>query len=187
MPDQRRAITRQAITRRAVIVTAALVPGAVALAGCKDDQAASTTPGAVNRTSSGQPAKEATPTVDPAIVAALSTAATQVTALSTAYAGVSRRYPALRAQLAAGAKYHAAHLAKLKETQGVTAAAGKASAVPATAVAALAGLAAQEKAAAIAHTAAAGKVSGEPARLLAMIAAAETQLGMTLAPKKGSR
>jgi hypothetical protein len=176
------------ITRRAIIVTAAVVPGAVALAGCKDDQATGSTPGAVNRTAPGQqPTSEATPTVDPAIVAALSTVATQVTSLAAAYAGVSRKYPALRAQLAAGAKYHAGHLAKLKETSGVAATAGKALAVPATPVAALAGLATQEKAAAIAHTAAATKVSGEPARLLAMIAAAETQLGMTLAPKKANR
>lgn len=171
------------LSRRSVIATAALVPGVVALAGCKDDQPGSSTPGAVNPTSSGQPAEE-TPTVDPAIVAALSTAAAQVTQLSLRYAGMSRKFPALRTQLAAGAKYHASHLAKLKETAGVTAAAGKAPAVPSTSAAALIALANQEKAASIAHAAAAAKVSGAPARLLAMIAAAETQLASTLTPKK---
>ena len=170
------------LSRRRALATAALVPGMVALAGCKD-AAGSGTPGAVNPTSSGKSAGE-TPTTDPAVVAALSTAAAQVTQLSLAFAGVSRKFPALRTQLAAGAKYHASHLAKLKETQGVTAAAGKAVAVPSTAQAALAALTKQEKAAAVAHAAAAAKLSGAPARLLAMIAAAETQLGTTLAPKQ---
>jgi hypothetical protein len=171
------------MTRRSILATAALLPGAVVLAGCKDDQTGSSTPGAVNPTSSGQPAEE-TPTVDPAIVAALSAAAAQVTSLSLRYAGMSRKFPALRTLLAAGAKYHASHLAKLKETAGVTAAAGKAPVVPSTSSAALVALATQEKAAAIAHAAAAAKVSGAPARLLAMIAAAETQLATTLTPKK---
>ena len=160
------------------------MPCAVALAGCTEDPAAgSGTPGAVNPTSSGQPAGE-TPTVDPAVVAALSTAAAQVTQLSLQFAGVSRKFPALRTQLAAGAKYHASHLARLKETHGVTAAASRPAVVPSTSAAALAGLAKQEKTAAVAHAAAAAKMSGAPARLLAMIAAAETQLGTTLTPKK---
>ncbi|MGW7679939.1 cell division protein FtsK [Kribbella sp. NPDC054772] len=181
MPERRRSLTR-----RAVVVTAALVPGAFALTGCKDDPAAgSGTPGAGNGTpsSSQGPAKE-TPTVDPAVVAALSTAATQVTQLSQYYATLSRKFPALRAQLAAGAKYHVSHLAKLKETQGVAAKATQPPKVPASSVAALAALAQQEKLAATAHATAAGKLSGAPARLLATIAAAETQLGSTLAPKK---
>lgn len=171
------------LSRRTVLATAAVVPGVVTLAGCKEDAAGSGTPGAVNPTSSGRGAGE-TPTVDPAVVAALSTAATQVSQLSLGYAGVSRKFPALRTQLAAGAKYHASHLAKLKETAGVAAAAAKAPVVPSTSSAALTALAKQEKAAAIAHAAAAGKLSGASARLLAMIAASETQLATTLTPKK---
>lgn len=171
------------LTRRAVVVTAAAVPGALALAGCKEDASAgSGTPGAVNN-SPGRSAEE-TSTVDPAVVAALGTAAALVTQLSLAFTSVSRKFPALRTQLAAGAKYHASHLAKLKETQGVAVRAGKAPAVPSSSAAALAALAKQEKAAAAAHAAAAAKLSGAPARLLAMIAAAETQLAMTLTPKK---
>jgi hypothetical protein len=174
-------IEPRSVSRRSLLVSAALVPGAVTLAGCKDDPAGST-PGAVNPSSSDRRAQE-TPTADPAVVAALSAAATQVTQLSLAFAGTSRKFPALRTQLAAGAKYHASHLAKLKETAGVTATAGK-PAVAGTSAAALTALARQEKAAAIAHAAAAAKVSGAPARLLAMIAAAETQLATTLTPKK---
>jgi hypothetical protein len=174
-------IEPRSVSRRSLLVSAALVPGAVTLAGCKDDPAGST-PGAVNPSSSDRRAQE-TPTAA-AVVAALSAAATQVTQLSLAFAGTSRKFPALRTQLAAGAKYHASHLAKLKETAGVTATAGKAPAVAGTSAAALTALAKQEKAAAIAHAAAAAKVSGAPARLLAMIAAAETQLATTLTPKK---
>ena len=175
-------IEPRSVSRRSLLVSAALVPGAVTLAGCKDDPAGST-PGAVNPSSSDRRAQE-TPTADPAVVAALSAAATQVTQLSLAFAGTSRKFPALRTQLAAGAKYHASHLAKLKETAGVTATAGKAPAVAGTSAAALTALAKQEKAAAIAHAAAAAKLSGAQARLLAMIAAAETQLATTLTPKK---
>lgn len=156
-----------------------------ALAGCRDDPAASGTPGtkgAVNGTTSPGPAAE-TPTVDPAAVAALSAAATQVTQLSQLYATASRKYPALRARLAAGAKYHATHLAKLKETTGVTAQPAKATAPAASQAAALSAIAKQEKAAATAHVAAAAKLSGGLARLLAEIAASETQLGWALAPK----
>jgi hypothetical protein len=175
-------IEPRSVSRRSLLVSAALVPGAVTLAGCKDDPAGST-PGAVNPSSSDRRAQE-TPTVDPAVVAALSTAATQVTRLSLAFAGAARKFPALRTQLAAGAKYHASHLAKLKETAGVAATAGQAPAVAATSSAALLNLANHEKAAAVAHAAAAAKMSGSPARLLAMIAAAETQLATTLTPKK---
>ncbi|MGW6201635.1 cell division protein FtsK [Kribbella sp. NPDC055110] len=180
MPERR-------LSRRTAVVTAALVPGAVALAGCKDDAASGAgmpgTEGAVNGTPTAPGSTEETPTVDPAVVAALSTAATQVTQLSQLYATASQKFPALRAQLAAGAKYHAAHLAKLKETDGVAAQATKA-AVPASSQAALTAIATQEKAAAVTHAAAAAKLSGPPARLLAEIAASETQLSSTLTPKK---
>jgi hypothetical protein len=179
-------VLERRLTRRAAVVTAVLVPGAVALTGCKDDAAAGAgTPGAVNGgpSSSKSPAEE-TPTVDPAVFAALTLAATQVTQLSQLYANVSRKFPALRAQLAAGAKYHASHLAKLKATEGVAAKAAKAVVVPASSVAALTTLGEQEAIAATTHAAAAAKVSGAPARLLAEIAAAETQLSSTLTPKK---
>jgi hypothetical protein len=178
-------VLERRLTRRAAVVTAVLVPGAVALTGCKDDAAAGAgTPGAVNGgpSSSQNPAGE-TPTTDPAVVAALTVAATQVTQLSQLYATASRKFPALRAQLAAGAKYHATHLAKLKEIAGVTAQPAKAAALTG-AQAALATIAKQEKAAATAHVAAAAKLSGAAARLLAEIAASETQLGSTLTPAK---
>ncbi|MFG1623241.1 cell division protein FtsK [Kribbella sp. NPDC049227] len=174
--------TEPRLSRRAVIATAAVLPGAVALGGCKDDESGSGTPGAIDP-KTGQEVEE-TPTVDPAVVAALSAAAAQVTLLSLGYASTSRKFPALRTQLAAGAKYHASHLAKLKETAGVQAATPKAPAAASTSSAALAALAKQEKAAAAAHAAAAAKLSGTPARLLAMIAASELQLGTKLTPAK---
>ncbi|GAA1553032.1 hypothetical protein GCM10009804_07520 [Kribbella hippodromi] len=169
-------------------MTVALGPGATMLAGCKDDPSAGSGgsgngSGANGTTTSPGPTGE-TPTVDPAVVAALSTAATQVTQLSQLYANVSRKFPALRAQLAAGAKYHVSHLAKLKETAGVTAKAAAPLAVGATSQAALAAIAKQEQATATIHATAAAKLSGAPARLLAELAAAETQLGTTLAPVK---
>jgi len=179
-------VLERRLTRRAAVVTAVLVPGAVALTGCKDDAAAGAgTPGAVNGgpSSSQNPAGE-TPTTDPAVVAALTVAATQVTQLSQLYANVSRKFPALRAQLAAGAKYHASHLVKLKETDGVAAKAAKAVVVPTSSVAALTTLATREAAAAATNAAAAAKLSGPPARLLAEIAAAQTQLSSTLTPPK---
>ncbi|TCC50043.1 cell division protein FtsK [Kribbella capetownensis] len=174
--------TEPRLSRRAVIATAVVLPGAVALGGCKDDEAGSGTPGAVDP-KTGQ-AVEETPTVDPAVVASLSAAAAQVTLLSLGYTSTSRKFPALRTQLAAGAKYHASHLAKLKETAGVQATTPKAPAAASTSSAALAALAKQEKAAAAAHAAAAVKLSGAPARLLAMIAASELQLGTKLTPAK---
>ena len=167
------------LSRRAALLTA----GAVVLAGCEDQPSSSGTAGVVNG-KTGQPAGQ-TPSTDPVVVAALSSAATLVTQLSLRYTATSQKFPALRTQLATGLKYHASHLAKLKETAGVkAAAAGTQPAVPSTSAAALAGLAEREKAAATALAAAAAKLSGAPARLLAMIAASETQLAVTLAPKK---
>jgi hypothetical protein len=168
-------------------VTAALVPAAVALAGCNDNPATEAgtsgtrSPGSTTSASPG--VAEETPAVDPAVVAALSAAATQVTQLSQLYASASRKFPALRGALAAGAKYHVSHLAKLKETPGVAATAAAPVAVPAKAHTAQFAIAAREKAAAVAHAAAAVKLSGAPARLLAEIAAAETQLASTLGPE----
>lgn len=178
MPNE----SRFRVSRRTAI-SAAVLPVPVLLAGCDDTSSSSGTPGARGSTA-GQPAEE-TPTTDPVVVAALSTAATQVTRLSLRYTAIGQKFPALRAQLAAGVKYHASHLARLKETDGVAPARlGKQPAVPATTTAALTDLASREKAAAAAHAAAAAKVSGPPARLLAMIAAAESQLSVSLTPKK---
>jgi hypothetical protein len=172
------------LSRRAALATAALIPATAVLAGCDDAPGGSGTPGAAKNSESGRPAEE-TPSTDPVVVAALSTAAAQVTQLSLRYAGAGQKFPALRTRLAAGAKYHAAHLARLKETAGVQpAAAGKLPALPSTSAATLTDLAKREQAAAAAHAAAAAKLSGAPARLLAMIAAAETQLAVALTPKK---
>ena len=172
------------LSRRRALQTAAALSGVVVLAGCDDDPGGSGTPGAAKNSKSGRPAEE-TPSTDPVVVAALSTAAAQVTQLSLRYAGVSQKFPALRTRLAAGSKYHASHLARLKETAGVQPPApGKLPALPSASSAALADLAKRETSAAVAHAAAAAKVSGEAARLLAMIAAAETQLAATLSPKK---
>ncbi|WP_433168270.1 cell division protein FtsK [Kribbella sp. CA-247076] len=178
MPNQPR------LSRRRVVVTAAVVPGAVALAACTDDSSGSGTQGGAKNSDDGvQPAEE-TPSTDPAVVAALTAAATVVTQLSLRYTASSAKFPALRTRLAAGAKYHASHLTRLKAVPGVQVVAGKAPAVPSTSAAALADLAKRETAAAVAHAAGAGKLSGEHARLLAMIAASETQLAATLTPKK---
>ncbi|MET7282377.1 cell division protein FtsK [Kribbella sp. NPDC005582] len=166
------------LSRRVALLTS----GALLLAGCKDDQAGG--PGAVDP-GSGKTKSQDAPTVDPAVVAALSTAAGLVSSLTTQYAAVGAKFPALKPKLAAAAKFHAGHLAKLQETAGVTAPkAAKPSAVPANSAAALTALATQEKAASVAHAAAAAKISGPPARLLAMIAASEVQLGSTLAPAR---
>ncbi|MFI5731540.1 cell division protein FtsK [Kribbella sp. NPDC051587] len=173
------------LSRRVALQSVALASGAVLLAGCKDDQASSGTPGAVDP-ESGKTVP-ATPTVDPAVVAALTTAAGLVNGLVSQYTLIGTKYPALKAKLAAGAKYHASHLAKLQETEGVTAAKPGATSAPTSAAAALAVLAKLEKQASIAHAAAAAKVSGPQARLLAMIAASELQLGSTLLPtRKGA-
>ncbi|TDD53758.1 cell division protein FtsK [Kribbella antibiotica] len=182
MPNEPLRLSRRVALQSTAIATGAVLMSGV-LAGCKDDQAGSGTPGAVDP-GSGKTVPENTPTVDPAVVAALSSAAGVVSSLAAQYTLVGTKYPALKPKLAAAAKFHAGHLAKLQETAGVTV--PKAPPVPGTGSAsgALASLAQQEKAASIAHAAAAAKVSGPAARLLAMIAASEVQLGSTLVPTK---
>ncbi|MFK4089847.1 cell division protein FtsK [Kribbella sp. NPDC020789] len=171
------------LSRRVALRSVALVSGAVLVAGCKDDQAGSGTPGAVDP-ESGKTVPADKPAVDPAVVAELSTAAGLVSGLASQYTLVGTKYPALKAKLAAGAKFHAGHLAKLQETEGVTAAKPAAKPAAATAAAALAALGQLEKQASVAHAAAAAKLSGPQARLLAMIAASELQLASTLTPAK---
>ncbi|MFB6722708.1 cell division protein FtsK [Kribbella sp. NPDC056345] len=172
------------LSRRVALQSTGLAAGMLVLAGCKDDQAGSGTPGVVDP-DTGKTVPGDAPTVDPAVVAALSSAAGLVSSLTAQYTLVGTKFPALKPQLAAAAKFHAGHLAKLQETAGVTVPkAPKAPPVPAKPVAALALLAKQERAASTAHATAAAKVSGPPARLLAMIAASEIQLAAALLPAK---
>ena len=165
------------LSRRVALLTS----GVLLLAGCKDDHAGG--PGAVDP-GSGKTTPQEAPAVDPAVVAALSTAAGLVSSLTAQYAAVGAKFPALKPKLTAAAKFHAGHLAKLQETAGLSATIAKPAAVPAKPAAALAALAKQEQAASVAHAAAALKISGPPARLLAMIAASEVQLGATLVPAR---
>lgn len=156
-----------------------------AAAGCDDSPASTGTPGA-SKGADGKGDKNAPePSTDPAVVAALTLAATQVTQLSMRYSSVGQAYPALRAQLAPGVNFHAEHVAKLKEAAGSEPPqAGKLPPLPKGSAAALADLAVREQKASIAHAVAASKLSGAPARLLAMIAASENQLAATLTVKK---
>jgi hypothetical protein len=125
------------------------------------------------------------PSTDPAVVAALTTAATQVVQIAERYGSVSKSYPALRTQLATAIKYRAAHLAKLTEVGGFAAPQPvKPPALPKTAAAALAELMGREQKLSVAHATAATKLTGEPARLLAMLAASESQLAAALVVKK---
>lgn len=171
------------LPRRAVLRSAAaLAATATLLTGCEDEKDKTGTPGTTEGPGGPTPPP---PSTDPAVVAALTAAATQVEQLSLRYSAVSQAYPKLRAQLAAGVRNHAAQFAKLKEVGGFEPPQpGKLPALPATAVAALADLAAREQKLSVSHATAAAKVSGEAARVLAMLAAGESQLAAMLAPKK---
>jgi len=152
--------------------------------GCDDAPAQTAgTPGAsAGPDGSVQPPS---PSTDPVVVAALTTAATQVVQIAERYGSVSKSYPALRTQLATAIKYRAAHLAKLTEVGGFAAPQPvKPPALPKTAAAALAELMGREQKLSVAHATAATKLTGEPARLLAMLAASESQLAATLVIKK---
>ncbi|TWD83538.1 hypothetical protein FB561_4702 [Kribbella amoyensis] len=172
-------------SRRAVLTTATLAAGtAVLVTGCDDDPGDSGTGRTPPGGKDGTP-EPAPPSKDPAAVAALTTAATQVEQIALRYSAVGQAFPALRTQLASGVKSRAAHLAKLKEIGGSEPPQpGKLPALPKTAVAALNDLAVREQKLSVAHATAATKVSGEAARLLAMLAAAESQLALTLGRKK---
>jgi hypothetical protein len=127
-----------------------------------------------------------TPTVDPAVAAAVRTVGGHLTQLSARYAEVARRHPTLKAKLATATKHHAAHLARLKALGDPTTtpapATTKPPAIAATPTAALADLVSREQALAVAHATVAAGLSGEPARVLASIAASETQIALSLAP-----
>ncbi|WBQ02542.1 cell division protein FtsK [Kribbella sp. CA-293567] len=177
------------VGRRATLRAAALSAGAaVLLAGCKDDPA-QPGPGATGTAGGGTKgpdgATQPEPSTDPAVVAAISTAAGQAAQAAQRLTAASKAYPALSAQLTTAAKYHAQHLAKLNELSGVApAAVGKLPALPKSSAAALADLAGREQKLSVAHAAAAAKLSGVPARLLAMVAASEIQLASFLTVKK---
>lgn len=152
------------------------------LAGCDDKPDQPGTRGAAGGPDgTSQPA----PSTDPAVVAALTTAAVQIAQLALRYSEVGRAFPAVRAQLSPGVRLHAAHLAKLKEVSGAEPPQpGKLPALPKAAAAAVADLATREQKLAVDHAVAAAKLSGTPARLLAMVAASESQLAATLTKKK---
>ena len=171
------------LSRRTALRTAALAAGSAALlTGCDDEPDRSGTPGA---TETPGATSQPPPSTDPAIVAALMTAATQVEQLTLRYSTISQAFPTLRNQLATGVKHHASHVARLKEVGGSEPAQpGKLPALPKTATAALADLASREQKLSVAHATAAAKVTGQAARLLAMVAASESQLAATLTPPK---
>lgn len=191
MPNDPQLLTRWTaglVTRRATLRAAALSAGTAALlAGCKDDQGK---PGGGGGTQSGGTKgpdgnKEPEPSTDPAVVAAMSTAAGQVAQVAQRLVAAGKRYPALNAQLAIATKYHAQHLAKLNEVSGAApATVSQLPPLPKGSAAALADLASREQKLSVAHATAAAKLSGPNARLLAMVAASETQLAASLTVKK---
>jgi hypothetical protein len=172
-----------------VLRTAALATGVAAVpvlaTGCQDTPDRSGTPGVTEGLGgTSQPP----PSTDPAVVAALTTAATQIEQLALRYSAVGQAFPALRAQLANGVSFHAAHVAKLKEVGGFEPPQpGALPALPKAAAAALADLAGREQKLSVAHATAAAKVPGQAARLLAMVAAAESQLAITLTKKRAGQ
>ncbi|GAA1610063.1 hypothetical protein GCM10009789_75540 [Kribbella sancticallisti] len=174
------------LSRRTALRAAALAAGtATVVAGCDDSPAQSGTPGATSGQDGKGGTEPPTPSTDPAVVAALTLAATQVTQLSLRYSAVSQAYPALRARLTPAVTFHAQHVARLKEAAGSEPPqAGKLPPLPKGSAAALADLASREQKLSVAHAVAAAKLSGAPARLLAMVAASESQLAATLTVKK---
>ncbi|MEV6284713.1 cell division protein FtsK [Kribbella sp. NPDC051770] len=172
------------LSRRAALRTVAAVAGASVLAtGCDDDKPATGTPDASKGPDGA--VQPPAPSTDPAVVAALTVAATQVEQLALRVSAAGQALPALRAQLAPAVQSHAAHVAKLKELGDFDPPQpGKLPALPKTTTAVLADLAAREQRLSVAHATAAGKLSGEAARAMAMIAASESQLAAVLTPKK---
>lgn len=184
MPNDPQLLSRRTALR-AVALAAGTATVVTAAAGCDDSPASSGTPNATKSQDGKGGSEPPSPSTDPAVVAALTTAATQVAQLSLRYSSVSQAYPALRAQLAPGVSFHADHVAKLKELAGdEPPQPGKLPALPKGSAAALADLATREQKLSIAHAVAASKLSGPAARLLAMIAASENQLAAVLTVKK---
>jgi hypothetical protein len=164
--------------------SAVLAAGAAAaLAGCDDVKLG----GSASPDGSASKPASATPTRDPAEVAALTAAATRLRQLGTRYAAVAKRHPTLAGRLAKPRALHDAHLARLRALGGVPGASAAANPVPAKPAAALAELVATEQRFAVAHATAATARTGQAARLLAMIAASQTQLAVSLGRKAASR
>lgn len=150
---------------------------ALLVAGCDDGPSLPGTGGPKGKGATQPP----TPTVDPAVVAAVTTIAGHLNQLSARYAATIRRFPALTTKLAIATKNHATHLAKLKAIASpVTPTTAKVPVIPATQAAAITDLAGREQALAVAHATSAASLSGEPARLIGSIAAAESQLALWL-------
>lgn len=150
---------------------------ALLVAGCDDGPSLPGTGGQKGKGATQPP----TPTVDPAVVAAVTTIAGHLNQLSARYAATIRRFPALTTKLAIATKNHATHLAKLKAIASpVTPSTAKVPVIPATQAAAITDLAGREQALAVAHATSAASLSGEPARLIGSIAAAESQLALWL-------
>ncbi|MEV6412724.1 cell division protein FtsK [Kribbella sp. NPDC051718] len=188
MPNDPEPLTRWSavlVSRRTTLRTVALSAGTTALlAGCKDDPGGEPATGGDSKSTKGPDGKP-TPSTDPAVVAAMSTAAGQVAQVAQRLTAASKLYPAFRTQLTTAAKYHAQHLAKLNELSGTgPATAPPLAALPKGAEAAMADLATREQKLSVAHAIAAAKLSGPNARLLAMVAAAESQLATSLTVKK---
>lgn len=184
MPNDPLRLSRRTALRTAALAAGAAVGAAVLVTGCDDEPDRSGTPGAT----AGPGGTSQPPSTDPAVVTALLTAATQIAQQALRYSSVTQTYPALRTQLSAGVQHHASQVARLKEVAGAEPAQpGKLPALPKTAAAALADLAAREQKLSVTHATAAGKLTGQAARLLAMIAAGESQLATTLTKKKAAR
>jgi hypothetical protein len=184
VPNDRRRLSRRTALRTAFLATGVVAVPLVAT-GCEDTPDRSGTPGV---TEGPDGTAQPPPSTDPAVVAALTTAATQVKQLALRYGAVTQAFPALGAPLANGVSFHAAHLAKLKALGGIDPPEpGKLPALPKTAAAALADLASREQKLSVTHATAAATVTGEAARLLAMVAAAESQLASTLTKKRATK
>jgi hypothetical protein len=175
------------VSRRTALRTAVVAAGAAALAtGCDDDKPDAGTPGASAGPDGEVQAPE--PSTDPKVVAALTTAATQIQQLALRVSQAGQSVPALRGQLAIAVQSHATHVAKLKELGDFEPPQpGKLPPLPKAAAAVLADLASREQRLSVAHATAAAKLTGQAARVLAMIAASESQLAATLTAKKVAR
>ena len=150
------------------------------LVGCEDSAPRGVpSPGASTR---GGPAS---PTRDPAELAALRVAAGELQSLIARYDAVARKHTGLRTRLAVPRKLHTVHLARLRDLGGVPAAAKPNTRPVPAAAAALAELAATEQRLSVNHATAAAQRSGQAARLLAMIAASQTQVAVALRRKSG--
>ena len=195
MPNDPEPLTRWTaalLPRRTTLRAAALSAGTAALlsgmSGCTDDAGQPGAGGGATQsggTKSPDGTKQPEPSTDPAVVAAMSTAAGQVAQVAQRLTAASKLYPALSAQLALAAKYHAQHLAKLNEASGAApATVAKLPPLPRGSAPALADLATREQKLSVAHATAAAKLIGADARLLAMVAASESQLATSLTVKK---